>query len=49
MLDLEGDNLGAHKADEVRQLIERCDASVLYLPPYPPAVAVHTDRNNGES
>jgi hypothetical protein len=27
------DNLGAHKVDGVRQLIERCGASVLYLPP----------------
>ena len=30
------DNLGAHKVDGVRQLIERCGASVLYLPPYSP-------------
>jgi transposase len=30
------DNLRAHKVDGVRQLIDRCGASVLYLPPYSP-------------
>jgi transposase len=30
------DNLGAHKVDGVRQLIERRGASLLYLPPYSP-------------
>jgi transposase len=30
------DNLGAHKIDGVRQIIEACGASVLYLPPYSP-------------
>lgn len=30
------DNLGAHKVDGVRQLVERRGASVLYLPPYSP-------------
>lgn len=30
------DNLGAHKIVGVRQIIEACGASVLYLPPYSP-------------
>ena len=30
------DNLSAHKVDGVRQRIEACGASVLYLPPYSP-------------
>jgi len=30
------DNLGAHKVDGVRQLIESRGAAVLYLPPYSP-------------
>jgi transposase len=30
------DNLAAHKVDGVRELIEKCGASVLYLPPYSP-------------
>ena len=30
------DNLAAHKIDGVRQLIEGCGASLLYLPPYSP-------------
>jgi transposase len=30
------DNLGAHKVDGVRQLIESRGATVLYLPPYSP-------------
>jgi transposase len=30
------DNLGAHKVDGVRQLIESRGASLLYLPPYSP-------------
>ena len=33
------DNLGAHKADEVRRLIEAAGAEVRFLPPYSP------DRN----
>jgi transposase len=30
------DNLSAHKVDGVRQRIEACGASLLYLPPYSP-------------
>jgi transposase len=30
------DNLSAHKVDGVRQRIEACGATVLYLPPYSP-------------
>ena len=30
------DNLGAHKVDGVRRLIEGCGALLLYLPPYSP-------------
>ena len=30
------DNLSAHKVDGVRERIEACGASVLYLPPYSP-------------
>jgi len=30
------DNLGAHKVDGVRGLIESCGAQLLYLPPYSP-------------
>jgi transposase len=30
------DNLGAHKVQGVRQRIEACGASLLYLPPYSP-------------
>ncbi len=30
------DNLGAHKVDGVRERIEACGASLLYLPPYSP-------------
>lgn len=30
------DNLSAHKVDGVRERIEACRASVLYLPPYSP-------------
>ena len=30
------DNLSAHRVDGVRQRIEACGASVLYLPPYSP-------------
>jgi transposase len=30
------DNLGAHKVDGARQLIESCGAQLLYLPPYSP-------------
>ena len=30
------DNLSAHKVDGVRERIENCGASVLYLPPYSP-------------
>jgi hypothetical protein len=30
------DNLSAHKADEVRRMIERRGAELLYLPPYSP-------------
>lgn len=30
------DNLGAHKVDGVRELIERTGASLCYLPPYSP-------------
>lgn len=30
------DNLGAHKVDGVRQLVEGCGALLLYLPPYSP-------------
>lgn len=30
------DNLGAHKVDGVRQMIEACGARLLYLPPYSP-------------
>jgi transposase len=30
------DNLGAHKVDGVKEAIEACGASVLYLPPYSP-------------
>jgi transposase len=30
------DNLSSHKVDGVRQRIERCQAELLYLPPYSP-------------
>ena len=30
------DNLAAHKVDGVRQVIEACGATLLYLPPYSP-------------
>lgn len=30
------DNLGAHKVEGARQLIESCGAQLLYLPPYSP-------------
>jgi transposase len=30
------DNLGAHKVDGVRELIEQTGASLCYLPPYSP-------------
>lgn len=30
------DNLSSHKSDEVRQIIERAGARLLYLPPYSP-------------
>jgi hypothetical protein len=30
------DNLGAHKVDGVRDLIEQTGASLCYLPPYSP-------------
>ncbi len=30
------DNLGSHKVAGVRQAIEACGASLLYLPPYSP-------------
>lgn len=30
------DNLGSHKSPAVRQAIEACNASLLYLPPYSP-------------
>jgi transposase len=30
------DNLAAHKVDGVRQAIEACGATLLYLPPYSP-------------
>jgi transposase len=31
-----GDNLGAHRDSEARQLIEACGAQLLFLPPYSP-------------
>ena len=30
------DNLSAHKAERVKELIEECGCEVLYLPPYSP-------------
>jgi transposase len=30
------DNLGAHKVSGIREAIERCGATLLYLPPYSP-------------
>ena len=30
------DNLSAHKAEAVRELIEGCDRQALFLPPYSP-------------
>ena len=30
------DNLGSHKGDEVRRIIEACGASLVFLPPYSP-------------
>ena len=30
------DNLGSHKVSGVRETIEACDATLLYLPPYSP-------------
>jgi transposase len=30
------DNLSSHKVDGVRECIERCQAELLYLPPYSP-------------
>ena len=30
------DNLGSHKADKIRQMIEAVGAKLIYLPPYSP-------------